>query len=89
MKEAMVLDQDEATHDAQKILFLKLKSDRNGKDKQILEIDIAKCFDRISHKAILDRVIAPDFIIGGLQRCLKSGINPQFPNQGTPQGGGR
>ena len=75
------------TYDAQKILFLKLKSDRNGKGKRVLEIDIAKCFDRISHKAILDRAIAPEFIIGGLQRCLKSGINPQFPNQGTPQGG--
>jgi len=76
-----------STHDAQKILQLNLRSDRNGINKRVLEIDIAKCFDRISHKAILDRVIAPDFIIGGLHRCLKSGINPQFPNQGTPQGG--
>ncbi len=76
-----------STHDAQKILYLKLKSDRNGKDTRVLEIDIAKCFDRISHKAILDRVIAPDFIINGLHQCLKSGVNPQFPNQGTPQGG--
>ena len=76
-----------STHDAQKILQLNLRSDRNGKNKRVLEIDIAKCFDRISHKAILSRVIAPEFIIGGLRRCLKSGINPKFPNQGTPQGG--
>ena len=76
-----------STHDAQKALFLKLKSDRNGVNKRVLEIDIEKCFDRISHKAILERVIAPEYIIGGLRRCLKSGINPQFPNQGTPQGG--
>lgn len=75
------------THDAQRLLYNNLRSTCNGKDKRVLEIDIAKCFDRISHKAILDRVIAPKFIIGGLRQCLKSGINPQFPNQGTPQGG--
>ena len=76
-----------STHDAQKVLFNNLKSSSNGINKCVLEIDIAKCFDRISHKAILDRVIAPEFIIGGIRRCLKSGVNPQFPNQGTPQGG--
>jgi len=75
------------THDAQKRMFLSLRSSCNGINKRVLEIDIEKCFDCISHKAILDRVIAPEFIIGGLRRCLKSGINPQFPNQGTPQGG--
>jgi group II intron reverse transcriptase/maturase len=75
------------THDAQKVLFNKLRSQSNGSQKRLLEIDIAKCFDRISHHAILDRVIAPDFILGGIRKCLKSGINPQFPNQGTPQGG--
>ena len=76
-----------STHDAQKIRQINLKSDRNGINKRVLELDIEKCFDRISHKAILDRVIAPEFIIGGLRRCLKSGINPKFPEQGTPQGG--
>ena len=76
-----------STHDAQKKLFMSLRSSCNGKSKRVLEIDIEKCFDRISHKAILDRVIAPEFIIGGIRQCLKSGINPQFPSQGTPQGG--
>ena len=75
------------THDAQKNLFLNLRKNSNGIKKRILEIDIAKCFDRISHKTILNRVIAPEFIISGISRCLKSGVNPQFPNQGTPQGG--
>ena len=75
------------THDAQRLLYNNLNSRCKGKDKRVLEIDIAKCFDRISHKAILDKVIAPEFIIGGIRRCLKSGTNPQFPNQGTPQGG--
>ena len=76
-----------STHDAQRLLFNNLNSRCKGKDKRVLEIDIAKCFDRISHKAILDRVISPEFIIDGIRRCLRSGINPQFPNQGTPQGG--
>jgi RNA-directed DNA polymerase len=76
-----------STQDAQKILFLNLASHKNGIYKRVLELDIEKCFDRISHQAILDRVIAPEFIINGLRKCLKSGINPQFPNQGTPQGG--
>ncbi|MDJ0596021.1 MAG: reverse transcriptase domain-containing protein [Pleurocapsa sp. MO_226.B13] len=76
-----------STHDAQKLLFNNLRSLCNGMNKRVLEIDIEKCFDRISHKAILDRVIAPEFILGGLRKCLKSGINPKFPKQGTPQGG--
>ncbi len=76
-----------STHDAQKILFLNLASHKKGITKRVLELDIEKCFDRISHKAILDRVIAPEFIISGLRRCLKCGTNPKFPEQGTPQGG--
>ena len=75
------------THDAQKFLFNNLRSQSKGVDKRVIELDIEKCFDRISHKAILERVIAPEFIISGLRRCLKSGVNPQFPEQGTPQGG--
>ncbi|MEM7592993.1 MAG: RNA-guided endonuclease TnpB family protein [Cyanobacteria bacterium P01_A01_bin.83] len=76
-----------STHDAQKVLFNNLRSSCNGKDKRVLEIDIEKCFDRISHKAILNRVIAPNYIKEGLNKCLKSGVNPKFPEQGTPQGG--
>ncbi|MDJ0746022.1 MAG: reverse transcriptase domain-containing protein [Xenococcaceae cyanobacterium MO_167.B27] len=76
-----------STQDAQKVLFNNLRSSTNGINKRVLEIDIEKCFDRISHKAILDRVISPNFVKAGLIRCLKSGINPEFPKQGTPQGG--
>ncbi len=76
-----------SAHDAQKILFTNLNSSCNGINKRVIELDIEKCFDRISHKAILDKVIAPEFIIGSLRRCLKSGNNPEFPEQGTPQGG--
>ena len=76
-----------STHDAQKALFLHLRKCSNGVNKRVLELDIAKCFDRISHKAILDKVIALGFLTNGLHRCLKAGVNPEFPHQGTPQGG--
>ena len=75
------------THDAQRQLFNNLNSGVNGINKRVLELDIEKCFDRINHKAILDRVISPEYIQRGLHRCLKAGVNPQFPEQGTPQGG--
>lgn len=35
----------------------------------------------------MTEIIAPEVIKQGLWRCLKSGINPEFPEQGTPQGG--
>jgi RNA-directed DNA polymerase len=44
-------------------------------------------FDRINHHTILDHLIAPQSIKSGIFRCLKAGINPEFPQQGTPQGG--
>ena len=76
-----------SAHDAHKIIFNNLNSRCNGVNKRVLELDIEKCFDRINHKSILTRVIAPKFIINGLRRCLKAGDNPKFPEQGTPQGG--
>ncbi len=74
-------------HDAQKILFLNLSSRSHGIEKRVIELDIEKCFDRISHTAIMDRLIAPKSIRQGIFRCLKAGVNPEFPEQGTPQGG--
>jgi hypothetical protein len=35
----------------------------------------------------MDRLIAPKGIKTGIFRCLKTGVNPGFPEQGTPQGG--
>ena len=74
-------------HDAQKVIFCNLNSRVNGKSKRIIELDIEKCFDRISHKTIMENVIAPKFIKRGLYKCLKVGVSPEFPDQGTPQGG--
>jgi RNA-directed DNA polymerase len=76
-----------SAHDAQKALFLNLSSNKNGIDKRVIELDIEKCFDRISHTTIMDNLIAPKGIKLGIFRCLKAGVNPEFPEQGTPQGG--
>ena len=76
-----------SAHDAQKILFLNLNSKANGINKRVIELDIEKCFDRINHSSIMENLIAPKGIKSGIFRCLKAGINPEFPEQGTPQGG--
>jgi retron-type reverse transcriptase len=71
----------------QKILQINLNSGANGKEKRILELDIEKCFDRISHTSIMERLIAPKGIKTGIFRCLLAGVNPEYPDVGTPQGG--
>jgi len=76
-----------SAHDAQKILQINLRADAHGIDKRVIELDIEKCFDKINHSSIMDRLIAPQGIKTGIFRCLKSGVNPGFPEQGTPQGG--
>jgi RNA-directed DNA polymerase len=76
-----------SAHDAQRILFQNLKSDANGINKRVIELDIEKCFDRISHTTIMENLIAPKGTKAGIFRCLKAGVNPEFPEQGTPQGG--
>ncbi|NEO82502.1 MAG: RNA-dependent DNA polymerase [Moorea sp. SIO4G3] len=74
-------------HDAQRYIFSHLQSNHNGYRKRVIELDIKKCFDRIFHKTIMERVICPRGISIGLFRCLKAGVSPDFPEQGTPQGG--
>ena len=76
-----------SAHDAQKFLFQNLRASSNGINKRVLELDIEKCFDRINHSSIMEQLIAPLGIRAGIFRCLKSGVNPEFPEQGTPQGG--
>ena len=73
-----------STHDAQKKLFHNLRSNSNGIQKRVIELDIAKCFDRISHTSIMENLIAPSGIKLGIWRCFKAGTNVGFPNQGTP-----
>ena len=76
-----------SAHNAQKHLFDNLNSRVKGIEKRVIELDIEKCFDRISHTAIMERLIAPRSIKTGIFRCLKTGVNPEYPEQGTPQGG--
>ncbi|MBN3896507.1 MAG: reverse transcriptase N-terminal domain-containing protein [Nostoc sp. NOS(2021)] len=76
-----------SAHDAQKYIFSNLNSNSKGIEKRVIELDIEKCFDRINHSAIMDELIAPKGLKLGIFRCLKAGVNPEFPEQGTPQGG--
>jgi RNA-directed DNA polymerase len=76
-----------SAHDAQKQVFNRLNSQAKGISKRILELDIEKCFDQIRHSTIMSNLIAPKGLKIGIFRCLKSGINPEFPEQGTCQGG--
>jgi RNA-directed DNA polymerase len=76
-----------SAHDAQQQVANNLTSEKNGINKRILELDIEKCFDRINHSTIMKNLIAPQGLKLGIFRALKAGINPEFPEQGTPQGG--
>jgi len=76
-----------SAHDAQQYIFNNLSSQAHGTEKRVIELDIEKCFDRINHSAIMDELIAPKGLKLGIFRCLKAGVNPEFPEQGTPQGG--
>jgi retron-type reverse transcriptase len=76
-----------SAHDAQKFMFDNLRSMSNGIEKRVLELDIEKCFDRISHSSIMERLIAPSGIKLGIFRCLKSGVNPEFPGLLNPTRG--
>jgi RNA-directed DNA polymerase len=84
-----------SAHDAQKYLFMNLRSKSHGINKRVIKLDIEKCFDRISHTTIMNQLIAPKGLKIGIFRCLKAGIHPDFasaalsnhPEQGTAQGG--
>ena len=68
-----------SAQDAQKFLFLNLKSYCHGIEKRVIELDIEKCFDRINHACIMDNLIAPSRLKLGIFRCLKAGTNIGFP----------
>ena len=76
-------------HDCQKLLFNNLNSFCNGFNKRVYEADIEKCFDRISHKAILDGVVLPKEAKKGLAKAIRAGVRGETPSsiEGTPQGG--
>ena len=57
-----------SAHNAQDFLYNKLSSNKNGIKKKIIEINIEKCFDRINHNTIMNKLIAPRELKQG-RRC--------------------
>ena len=61
------------------------------KTKYVLDADIAKCFDRINHAALLQKINTYPALRRQIKAWLKAGVmdgEKLFPtNEGTPQGG--
>jgi RNA-directed DNA polymerase len=74
------------THDAIEAIFNYICH----KPKYVLDADIEKCFDHISHSALLDRLSAIAPITKLIRGWLKAGIMDKgrllFPEAGAPQG---
>ena len=82
-----VADFNRSAHNAQKYLFDNLRSQSHGIEKRVIELDIEKCFDRINHLSIMERLIAPKGIKLGIFRCLKTGVNQNTLNREPRKGG--
>ncbi|MCA1995430.1 MAG: reverse transcriptase N-terminal domain-containing protein, partial [Coleofasciculus sp. S288] len=74
-------------HDAIGAIFSAISKKANF----VLDADIAKCFDRINHEALLEKLNTFPTIRRQVRAWLKSGVmdgNKLFPTEeGTPQGG--
>ena len=74
-------------HDAVGAIFNHLR----GASKYVLDADISKCFDRINHKALLEKLGTFPSLRRAIKSWLKAGTmdgGKLFPvNEGTPQGG--
>jgi RNA-directed DNA polymerase len=74
-------------HDAIEAIFQAIRY----KPKYALDADIAKCFDRIGHQALLDKIDTFPLLRRVIKGWLKAGVmdgGDLFPTQaGTPQGG--
>ena len=74
-------------HDAIEAIFQEIRY----KPKYALDADIAKCFDRIGHRALLDKIDTFPLLRRVIKGWLKAGVmdgGDLFPTQaGTPQGG--
>jgi RNA-directed DNA polymerase len=76
-----------STHDAIEAIFNSIKQ----KPKWILDADISKCFDKINHQALLNKINTFPTLNRLIKKWLKAGVfdnNEWLPTkQGTPQGG--
>jgi RNA-directed DNA polymerase len=74
-------------HDAVEAIYNAISQ----KSKYVLDADIAKCFDRISHKALLEKLNTFPTLRRQIKAWLNSGVMDNkalFPtSEGTPQGG--
>src|ERR1043165_7710323 len=76
-----------SAHDAIEAIFLGTRL----KPKYVLDADIAKCFDRINHNALLNKLQTYPQMRRAIKAWLKAGVmegEELFPTEeGTPQGG--
>lgn len=76
-----------SAHDAVEAIF----KDIRCKEKYILDADIAKCFDKINHNALLEKLNTYPSLRRQVKAWLKAGVmdgKELFPTtEGTPQGG--
>jgi RNA-directed DNA polymerase len=74
-------------HDAIAAIFSAIKH----KSKYVLDADIAKCFDKINHKKLLEKLNTYPTLRRQIRAWLKAGVmdgKTLFPtDEGTPQGG--
>ena len=79
-------------HDAIATIFLSLR----GKSRYVLDAEIQKCFDRIDHDKLLNKLSTFDLINNQIRAWLKADIMVGYLNrpdevfqtiEGTPQGG--
>ena len=74
-------------HDAIEAIFSSIRM----RPKYVLDADIAKCFDRIDHQALLKKLKTSPLIARQIRAWLKSGVMDNikyfYTNEGTPQGG--
>ena len=68
-----------------------IKDSIQTKAKYVLDADIAKCFDRINHEALLQKLNHKGKVRRQVKAWLKSGVidfkRYSATNEGTPQGG--
>ena len=78
-----------STWDVQNRLFQNLKSNCNGYQKTILELDIEGCFDNINHEKLLSLITLPGAAMKFLRTALRAGVLKERDKTlvGTPQGG--
>lgn len=76
-------------HDVQNRIFQNLKSNCKGSKKSILELDIERCFDNISHEKMLSLSTLPGVAKKFLRSALEAGVLKERDKTlvKTPKGG--